>query len=208
MDMVARAFRFVTVLILAGSSAACATVVRGSNTAWRVQTMPSGATITTSNGRYCEATPCSINMPRKSEFTATVTMPGYKTETIDVGNHISGTGAVAFVGNALIGGILGAGIDLWSGATLDLTPNRSVIPLERQFGSSSLIPYASATSPQAAAYPEQPAPLTPGSGPRAQWSPSPDRPSAHGPTLRMVRITTAQGAAFETYQSSDESAHD
>ena len=48
-----------------------------------------------------------------------------------VTNHVTTAGAVAFIGNAVIGGIPGAAIDLITGSTLDLTPNAGVIRLER-----------------------------------------------------------------------------
>lgn len=117
--------------VLALSSTACATVTRGSNTAWEVQSEPSGAKVETSNGHQCPATPCSIKMPRKSEFTATLTKPGYKPATVTVTNKVSGAGGGAMAGNVLVGGIIGAGVDAATGAMLDLTPNPAKVTLEK-----------------------------------------------------------------------------
>jgi hypothetical protein len=112
------------------SLGACATVTRGSDVAWEVKSTPPGADVKTSNGMSCSPTPCSIKMPRKDKFTATLTKPGYKPAQVIVTNRIAGNGGVALAGNVLIGGIIGVGIDAVTGAALDLTPNPAVITLE------------------------------------------------------------------------------
>ena len=110
---------------------ACATVTRGANTAWEVTTDPPGAQVTTSNGHQCPSTPCSIKMPRKSEFTAKITKDGYKPAEVSVTNKVATSGGVAMAGNVLIGGLIGAGVDVSTGAMLDLTPNPVHVNLER-----------------------------------------------------------------------------
>ena len=48
-------------LILAGAGLAlggCATVTRGTNDTWTVNTTPSGAAVKTTNQFACDATPC------------------------------------------------------------------------------------------------------------------------------------------------------
>lgn len=118
----------------------CATITRGTETAWEVRTDPVGAKVVTSNGHYCDATPCSIKMKRKSEFTATITKPGYKTATVQVTNKIAGSGGAAMAGNVLVGGIIGAGVDASSGAMLDLTPNPVDIKMEKDDSASEKKP--------------------------------------------------------------------
>ena len=71
-------------LLVVGPLAACASVTRGTKDAWTITTTPPSAKVQTSNGFECEATPCSIKMSRKSEFTATITKPGYKTATVQI----------------------------------------------------------------------------------------------------------------------------
>jgi hypothetical protein len=114
------------------SATACATVTRGSNTAWQVTSDPSGAKVETSHGHQCPATPCSIKMKRKSEFTATLTKPGYKPATVSVTNKVGTGGGAGMAGNVLVGGIIGAGVDVATGAMLDLTPNPAHVTLEKQ----------------------------------------------------------------------------
>ena len=116
---------------MALSSTACATITRGSSTAWSVTSEPSGAKVETSNGFQCPATPCAIKMKRKSEFTATLTKSGYSPATVTVTNKVAGGGGVAMAGNVLVGGIIGAGVDVSSGAMLDLTPNPAHVILEK-----------------------------------------------------------------------------
>jgi PEGA domain len=113
---------------------ACATVTRGEHTAWEVNTVPPGASVKTTNGFYCDSTPCSIQMPRRSDFSADIAKPGYKTLKVTVTHRIAAGGGVAFAGNALIGGVIGAGVDLATGAALDLTPNPVTVTLEKDDG--------------------------------------------------------------------------
>lgn len=114
------------------SLGACATVTRGTSTAWQVTSTPPGAKVKTTNGFTCDSTPCAIKMPRKSQFTATVSKEGYKSVDIIVTNSVKTGGGTAMAGNVLIGGLIGAGIDASSGAMLDLTPNPVTITLEKQ----------------------------------------------------------------------------
>lgn len=141
---------------LAGLSlCACATVTRGTNTAWEVQTDPSGARVETSHGHQCTSTPCAMKMPRKSEFTATITKPGYKPVTVSVTNKVSGGGGAAMAGNVILGGIIGAGVDATSGAMLDLTPNPAVVKLEKDEPAAPVVAPTPAAAPAPA---EAPAP--------------------------------------------------
>lgn len=109
---------------------ACASVTRGTNTAWEVTSTPPGASVHTSNGHHCQATPCSIKMPRKSEFVATLSMPGYRDATVTVTNKVATGGGVAMAGNVLVGGLIGAGVDAATGAMLDLTPNPAHVDMQ------------------------------------------------------------------------------
>ncbi len=111
---------------------ACATVTRGSSTAWEVNSVPSGAAVKTSNGMFCNSTPCSLKVKRRSDFTATLTKDGYKSAEVQVTHKIGTGGGVGMAGNVLLGGIIGAAIDGGSGAMFDLTPNPVMITLERE----------------------------------------------------------------------------
>ncbi len=113
-----------------GTLGACATVTRGSEDAWVVNSEPSGAKVETTNGHQCAATPCAIKMKRKSEFTATLTKKGYKPATVQVSHKTAGAGAAGVAGNVLLGGVIGLGVDMYTGASQDLVPNPVTIKLE------------------------------------------------------------------------------
>lgn len=125
-----RLARVTVVLCAAGSLAACATVTRGSKDAWVVNTEPSGAKVETSNGHQCPSTPCAIKISRKAEFTATITKPGYKPATVAVTHKTANAGAAGIAGNVLLGGVIGLGVDVATGASQDLTPNPVNLTLE------------------------------------------------------------------------------
>jgi PEGA domain len=122
--------RVALILVATSSLSACATVTRGSNDAWVVDSNPSGASVTTSNGYSCDSTPCAIRMSRKSEFTAEISKPGYKTVTVSVSHKTANSGAAGVAGNVLVGGLIGIGVDMVSGASQDLVPNPVKVNLE------------------------------------------------------------------------------
>ncbi len=145
---------------------ACATVTRGEHTAWEVNTVPPGASVKTTNGFYSDSTPCSIQMSRRSDFSADIAKPGYKTLKVTVTHKIAVGGGVAFAGNALIGGVIGAGVDIATGAALDLTPNPVTVTLEKNDAAVAaatpadapvVVPTATASSVPAAATAPKPA---------------------------------------------------
>jgi membrane-bound inhibitor of C-type lysozyme len=129
-DLTRLSLRLLALACAAGSLSACATVTRGTTEAFTVETVPGGATVRTTAGYACDATPCTWKMPRKSEFTVTITKPGYKTVTTQVVHTTSGGGAAGMAGNVLIGGIVGIGVDAATGATQDIKPNPLHVVLE------------------------------------------------------------------------------
>jgi hypothetical protein len=123
------------ILIVAGlclGLGACATVTRGASDTWTVNSEPSGAAVKTTNQFFCEATPCTFKMARKSEFDVTISKAGFKTWTGHVTHHVSGAGGAGMAGNVLIGGLIGIGVDAYSGAMNDLVPNPLTVTLEKE----------------------------------------------------------------------------
>lgn len=125
-----RAARLAAVVCAGSTLAACATVTRGTEDAWMIHSDPSGARVETTNGHQCTATPCAIKMKRRSEFTATLSKPGYKPASVQVTHRTSGAGAAGVAGNVIVGGLIGIGVDMYSGASQDLTPNPVTVRLE------------------------------------------------------------------------------
>jgi hypothetical protein len=121
--------RALTLVGVALSLPACATITRGSSQEFTVQSEPPGARVSTSNGFQCEATPCTFRMPRKDAFRATVSMNGYVTQDHQITSGISGSGAAGMAGNVIFGGVIGAVVDGTSGAMNDLSPNPLVVIL-------------------------------------------------------------------------------
>jgi len=101
---------------------ACASVTRGTTEAFVIETDPPGAHAQLSNGRSC-TTPCTMTLPRRSNFTVALTKDGYEDVQANVTNTTSGAGAAGMAGNILVGGIIGVAVDATTGATQDLTPN-------------------------------------------------------------------------------------
>lgn len=142
----------------------CATVTRGTKDAFVVNTDPAGARVTTSNGYSCDPTPCTIKMPRRSDFTVTISREGYETWTGQVTSAISGAGGLGMAGNLVLGGIVGAGVDLATGAMNDLTPNPLTVTMS---------PTAGAAAPAVAVAPQAPAPVAVQVVPVAVAAPAP-----------------------------------
>jgi len=86
-------------------------------------------------------------MPRKSEFVATLRLPGYRDATVTVTNKVATGGGVAMAGNVLVGGLIGAGVDAGTGAMLDLTPNPAHVDLQSETAPASAAQSAGASQP-------------------------------------------------------------
>jgi hypothetical protein len=187
MNKLERAGRAAVCCMLAASVGACATVTRGSNQAWTVTSTPPGATVRTTVGFACEATPCTFKMPRKSAFEVTIAKPGYKTYKGKVVHVISAGGGAGFVGNALIGGVIGAGVDVATGATLDLKPNPMAVTLEAEIVAATPTPAAQATP---TATPTAQASMAANPPPAAKMA-SPAPTSAPAPAKAVTSATPA-----------------
>lgn len=113
---------FITILALFSLSA-CATVSRGSTEDVVINYSPKGATVTTTLNHKCANSPCVVKVPRKDSFTVTASKNGYESKSVHVGTEVSKKGAAGLAGNLLLGGVIGAGVDVATGAARDHTPN-------------------------------------------------------------------------------------
>ena len=107
----------------------CATVTRGTTNQVTFVSEPAGAQMRTSLGHTCP-TPCTLEIPRKSEFVATFSKEGYKDQQTPVATRVAGSGAAGFAGNILAGGLVGMGVDAATGSTLEHYPNPVSVTLE------------------------------------------------------------------------------
>jgi hypothetical protein len=143
------------IALLAPTAAGCASIIRGTNDEFTIETTPPGAHAALSTGQECETTPCTLKLPRKNAFNVTLTMPGYQTTTHEIRNPWSRQGTTTgIVGNVILGGAIGIGVDAATGANRDFVPN----PLQ-----VSMIPEAQpapAAAPEGAMPAEAAAPAT------------------------------------------------
>jgi hypothetical protein len=110
----------------------CATVTRGTTDKVQILSDPPGAAVTTSIDKQCAPTPCVLEMPRKSDFTVTISKPGYAKETVAVKSKLSSRGGVGMAANMLLpGGTIGLVTDVVTGAGLDHDPNPVRVKLQR-----------------------------------------------------------------------------
>ncbi len=107
---------------------ACATVTRGTQQKYVIQSSPADAQVVLSTGQKC-VTPCVLKLKRKKAFTATFNKDGYEPLKAEVKSKFSGGGAVAGAGNVLIGGVVGAIVDGTNGSMNDLTPNPLMVTM-------------------------------------------------------------------------------
>jgi hypothetical protein len=114
----------------------CATVVRGTSETAEFESSPSGAAVTTEStskdklGPFNCVTPCELELKRKHTWRVDFALEGYKPVSGLLKPVLTGGGLAAGAGNALIGGLIGVGIDAGTGANLDLRPNPMIAELE------------------------------------------------------------------------------
>jgi len=116
-----------TFVLVVGSG--CATITRGSNEAFVIETDPAGAQVQLSNGLQCRS-PCSLKVKRRGDFVVTIEKAGYETVSASITSSVDTGGAVGMAGNVLLGGIIGAGVDAGTGAMHSHKPNPLVVRME------------------------------------------------------------------------------
>jgi hypothetical protein len=115
--------RVLVAALAALSVGACASVTRGTTENMTFISEPSGATVTTSIGYTCPATPCTTEIKRSAEFDAIFSKPGYQEQIVPVRTKLVGSGTAGFAGNVLLGGVVGMAVDAGTGAAMDHFPN-------------------------------------------------------------------------------------
>jgi hypothetical protein len=110
----------------------CATITRGTHEALVIESEPSGAQVRLSTG-FTGTTPTSFKIPRKGEVYVTISKEGFETVNVNVTTQVAGAGAAGMAGNVLVGGIIGVGVDAFSGGMLEHKPNPvkvNLVPLK------------------------------------------------------------------------------
>ncbi len=121
----------IMLILLALTVTGCSTITRGTTEAFVIDSEPSGAKAELSTGHSC-TTPCSLELKRKTAFTVTITKKGYETVQTNVNSQVAGAGAAGMAGNIIFGGVIGAAVDVGTGATKELIPNPLKVKLEKK----------------------------------------------------------------------------
>ncbi|WP_245292088.1 translation initiation factor 2 [Methylobacterium tarhaniae] len=124
-------------VLVAVSLGACGSIVRGTTEQVSFVSVPSGAAMTTDKKYACPTTPCTLEVERSDEFVATFTKPGYHPESVPVRTKVAGRGAASVAGNVLAGGLIGVGVDAYTGAALDHEPNPVIATMRPEAGPAS-----------------------------------------------------------------------
>jgi hypothetical protein len=129
----------VSLVMAAVSLSGCATITRGVHEALVVESEPSGATVTLSTGDT-GTTPTSFRIRRRGALDVTIEKKGYEIVHVHVSTQIAGWGAAGMAGNVLVGGIIGVGVDAFSGGTLEHKPNPIKVNLVQVDQSQAVLP--------------------------------------------------------------------
>jgi hypothetical protein len=124
--------RIVGVAALCAVLGGCASVSRGTTENISIVSTPAGAEATVSGLEVPTAcmTPCSVVVKRNADVSVAFRKDGYQPQMIQLTKEIPPTGAAGFAGNVLIGGLVGMGVDAYTGAATDHKPNPVTVTLE------------------------------------------------------------------------------
>jgi hypothetical protein len=134
--------RIFLIVALAAILGGCASATRGWNEQIQFDSHPTGATVRTAvvdpfcmettcpteAGPAC-VTPCVVQVARRDRLRVTFTKDGYEPQVVPVDVRVAGQGAAGFVGNVILGGVIGMVVDGASGATLEHFPNPVTVVL-------------------------------------------------------------------------------
>ena len=124
--------RIVGIAALCAVVGGCASVARGTTENISILSTPPGAEATVSGldvPTVC-MTPCSVVVKRSADVAVAFQKEGYAPQTVQLTKEIQSTGAAGFAGNVLIGGLVGMGVDAYTGAATDHKPNPVAVTLE------------------------------------------------------------------------------
>jgi hypothetical protein len=124
--------RIVGIVALCAIAGGCASVTRGTTENLSIVSTPSGAEATISGLDVPTAcvTPCAVVVKRNAEISVSFQKEGYEPQVVQLTKEIPPAGAAGFAGNALIGGLIGVGVDAVTGAATDHKPNPVAVTLE------------------------------------------------------------------------------
>lgn len=105
----------------------CATVMNGTSTPYRIDSEPAYAAVDLTGGQKC-GTPCLVDLKRKNDLRADITLEGYKPVYVLIQSKLGGS----TFGNVILGGGIGAVVDGTNGASNRLYPRPLKVRLARE----------------------------------------------------------------------------
>lgn len=143
--------RIVGIAALCAVVGGCASVARGTTENISILSTPPGAEATVSGLDVPTAcmTPCSVVVKRNADISVAFQKEGYAPQTVQLTKEIQSTGAAGFAGNVLIGGLVGMGVDAYTGAATDHKPNPVAVTLEPLAPPAPALPPRKPRSPAA-----------------------------------------------------------
>ena len=121
-----KALSVLILIFIAIQMAGCATVTTGPTQVVSITSTPSEANVETDSG-YKGITPTNFKLERKRNHIVKISKEGYKKAQVVLTKTMCGS----TVGNVLIGGIIGIGIDAMTGAMFKLVPENIHVDLEK-----------------------------------------------------------------------------
>lgn len=124
--------RILCVAVLCAALGGCASVARGTTETISVASTPAGAEATVSglDQPLTCTTPCAFTAARSADITVSIAKQGYEPQVIPLTKEVTGSGGATFVGNVLLGGVVGMGVDAVTGAAQDHKPNPVIVTLQ------------------------------------------------------------------------------
>lgn len=103
----------------------CCSIINGRKQEVPMVSYPSGAKATAETGASC-TTPCSLELRRNKRHFISIEKEGYET----AGKNLTRRPSAWLLGNVLLGGVIGLGVDFATGGIYCLRPDEVEVKLE------------------------------------------------------------------------------
>jgi hypothetical protein len=117
----------------------CATIIHSTTQNIDIRSDPADAEIWIDGAKLVETTPTTLTLERKNAYFVKIIKGGYEPTEIKIERKTSGW----IIGNILLGGLIGCGIDFLSGGAYDLTPESldvNLTKIQAYHGETIMIP--------------------------------------------------------------------
>jgi hypothetical protein len=118
------------IAVLMLSLTGCATIVRGTDQEVHITSDPPGASVVVLPDETILTTPAAVTLHRYRVYTIAVVDPDYEPDRKYLDREMDGASILPYMGNLLIGGLIGMAVDLSSGTLYHLVPEPVHFDLE------------------------------------------------------------------------------